>query len=140
MKKILLILIALQLIADNKLIIFGNDREQNAFFVKSNIKTRKSTDNNRDCYYKNGVITDKNCYYQTGNILVSFGKKAKVDYKEYALKYNLTFIKLINPLYNTILYKVNNRDEEIINIVNTLNNLNSNYHIRIEWIRPRTLR
>jgi len=144
MKILLLILLSLSLIAQSEFTIIGNQNEQSHKFLKIDVikdkRIKRDTVNNSECYYKNGVITDKSCYIQTGNILVTFGKKTKVDYISYALKHNLKYVKIVNPLYNTVLYEVRDKDIEIIEIVNKLNKTDKTYRSRVEWIKPRYLR
>jgi len=124
--------------------IKGNDTVRSEHFVTQEVRLEKRTIDNGTsplpCYYKSGIVSDKTCYRQTGNILVTFGKGSHADFKAYAKRHNLQFLRLLNPLYQTVLFSARAHKEELIELVNSLNEKESASRARVEWVSPRRVR
>jgi len=139
---ILMILLSVMVYADKEFIIIGK-AELSKKYIKYDQQQRRALENiqiDKNCYYENGIISARSCYIPTGNIMISFKNNKGINLTQFAQENNLTMIKLINPLYQTILFKVNDNNEEIINLVNSINKKYKNLKARVEWITPRRLR
>ena len=89
---------------------------------------------NKECFFKNGIIDNRNCYINSGFLIISLKDSSYVQLL--SKEYNLTFSKhLFKDKY---LFKVNNKE----NTLNVLNSIEKKYHFKVEinWIRPRVLR
>ncbi len=139
MKYLLFIIVPLLLFSQEN-IVLNKKNGKKVFFTKyTDIKTKSVHQNViEDCYYKNGVVSENSCYLQTGNIMVTFGKKSDYDYLQFADENNLKFIKEINKFYKTALFQVP-KNNEIIDIVNQLNEKSFLQRVDIEWKKPRRL-
>jgi len=122
----------------------GGERFKSEHFLKQDttVGTRalKHTAGKPPCYYKSGIVSEKTCYRQTGNIFVTFGKGSKVDFEAYAKEHHLIFLRLINPLYQTALFRTEAYTGELIKLVNSLNKEDHSIRVRVEWISPRKTR
>ena len=126
-------------------IVEGSQHINAEHFSKKDVTTIRARTAERSvgspsCYYRNGIVSKQTCYRQTGNIFVTFGKKSKVDFAHFAKQHRLTFIRLVNPLYQTALFHVDADQGELIEFVNTLNKEEGNIRARVEWISPRKIR
>jgi len=90
-------------------------------------------------YYRNGIQSESTRYITTGHITVSFGKDKKIAYKQFAAENKLKFIREINHLYHTALFKVL-VETGLIQQVNLLNQLPTVRYAKPDWISPRKLR
>ncbi len=123
----------------------GSKYERQKHFLKMDESRQKQVTStgykaSSSCYYKNAIVSSQTCYRQTGNILVTFGKKSKVNYEEYALKHQLILLKVVNPMYKTVLYSAEKHQGEIIAVVNELNKNEKKSRARVEWLTPRVIR
>jgi len=122
-------------------ITVGSKNEMSRKYIRYDFdKNRENHDMKikKDCYYQNGIISQESCYRQTGNIFISF-KEKDINIEEFAQYHNLKVLKLVNPLYKTILFKVESK-QEIIEVVNNINKKYKNIYARVEWITPRNIR
>lgn len=87
-------------------------------------------------YYLRGVKSEATKYIPTGKIQVSFGKETNVSYKTFAAENNLEFIREINQLYHTAIFKMA-ESEDAIALSNELNQLREVRYAKPDWIVPR---
>jgi len=144
MKRLLLLGLLIGDLGAKEWKIKGNDTVRSERFMTQDVQLKKRTlqsnASSSPCYYKSGIVSDKTCYRQTGNILVTFGKGSSEDFKAYAKRHNLQFLRLLNPLYQTVLFSAKAHKEELIELVNTLNEKGSAARARVEWVSPRRVR
>ena len=104
----------------------------------SESESNPSAHNQYPVYYRNGIKTASNRFISTGTILVSFGKHSQLSYQTFALENNLEFLKQVNRLYRTGLFKL----PPGADLIEICNRLNQNPNIRYaspNWISPRKL-
>jgi len=143
MKIFVIILLSVMVYADSEFIIIGNKNESSKKYVKydsTNYRTLNGVKIDKNCYYENGIVSSSSCYIQTGNIFVSFKNNKNIDLEQFAKENNLTMVKLVNPLYKTILYRVADTNVEIVKLVNSINKKYKKLNARVEWITPRKIR
>jgi len=92
-------------------------------FVKDSDSSKRSVSRNSEVvYYKNGVKDEKSKFVASRELFISFGKNSKVDYNSFAKKHNLEYMREINSLYKTALFR-DLSSKDIIEVSNTFNAL-----------------
>jgi hypothetical protein len=105
----------------------------------SKSESSRSAYNQYPVYYRNGIKAASHRFISTGTILVSFGKQSQLSYQVFALENNLEFLKQVNRLYRTGLFKLSPGAD----LIEVCNKINQNSNIRYaspNWISPRKLR
>jgi len=141
--KILAILIPLVVMgAQHIYIVEGKNGFLTKKFIRFDANTARGISSlsvRQECYYQNGIVSPRSCYRQTGNIFVSFKNAPLLDIEKFANTHQLKKLSTVNPLYQTILFRVQN-GKDPIEIVNKINKKYQNIDAHVEWIRPRFLR
>lgn len=130
MKYTILLLFIFSLHAENILTINASQQHSKQTFLKQT---------HNHCYYKNSYIDPSNCYIQTGNIFLTL-KNTKENYQNIETLYQLKFLRSVNPQKSLLLFKSLNKEIELINLVNTINQNNHTLKASVEWISPRRVR
>ena len=89
-------------------------------------------------YYRGGLRNAANRYVATGRLLISFGKTSGINYQEFAQTHQLYFIKEVNRLFKTAVFKPT-QEGDIIDFANQLNQLTEVRNASPDWISPRRL-
>jgi len=119
----LLLLIFFILSAYAKEIVINNKK---FVYFERNTKNLKKT-----CFYKNGIIDNRNCYKISNSVIISLKNSKFISTLE--KKYNLKYFGKIDK--NRYVFKTDNPLKTYENIKKDLN-----LSIEINWIRPRFLK
>lgn len=133
MKKICFMMLAGFLTVHAAQLIYPNG--QTEYFTKAVTKQRALHE--QRYYYKNGIKDRKHRYLDTRRIFVSFGGKREL--KKFMQRYSLSFIKVVNPYFYTVLFHVDS-DADVITLCSEINLNEKVRYARPNWRAPRILR
>lgn len=123
MKLVLFLVMALLLSADEVVELKVKGKSVQSFTKESAASRAPSFKANDEVtYYKNGIKDERSKFVGSRELFISFGEGSRVDYKVFAKKYNLQYIREINRLYKTALFKTEG-SEDIIEVANHFNQL-----------------
>lgn len=121
MKLIILLFLTLLLSADEVVELKVKGKGIQSFTKESSSSRAPSFKvNDEVTYYKNGVKDERTKFVASREIFVSFGKSSKIDYAIFASEHNLQYIREINRLYKTALFK-SLSSVDIIEVTNKFN-------------------
>ncbi|MCP4755644.1 MAG: hypothetical protein GY866_32675 [Proteobacteria bacterium] len=126
-------------LSKRRIILRLSPEQRQALSKRGSVKGTASEETLTPVYYRNGIVSESTRFIPTGKILISFGKNNRTDYSQFATENNLIFIREINRLYHTGLFRQVGSDD-LIEQVNRLNQLPEVRTAKPDWISPRRLR
>lgn len=140
MKLIILLFLTLLLSADETVILKIKGKGAQSFTkVSSSSRAPSFKTNDEVTYYKNGVKDEKAKFVASRELFISFGKSSKIDYVTFASKHKLQYMREINRLYKTALFK-SLSSKDIIEVANSFNLLDEVRLAQPNFKRYRELR
>jgi hypothetical protein len=138
----------------NERAVIENNTSQSELLVKSakhpsyklfTLKEKKTSSANTvkeeavkdaNVFYKEGIKDEAHRYISTGEIIVTFDAKEKLDFKDFAAAHQLRYIKTIGPEeLQTVLF-ANHSDKNDIELSSRLIKLPSVKSAKPNWILP----
>jgi len=87
-------------------------------------------------FYKNGVEDETHRYISTGQIIVTFNSKQKIDVKAFAKEHQLVYLKTVGPAQMQTVLFANHSQKNDIELASSLIKSPTVKEVKPNWILP----